>query len=58
MITGNVEGLQTEASGVRRLVKTLRLALDLVSKAAPRELTVTLALTLGLMAVKTGLTLA
>ena len=41
---GDVTG--AKATGVRRLAKTLRLAVGLVSKAAPRELTVTIALTL------------
>lgn len=45
-MAGEVEAMQTEATGMRRLAKTLRLAVGLVSKAAPRELTATIALTL------------
>lgn len=45
-MAGEVEGFEAEDAGVRRLVRTLRLALDLVSKAAPRELAVTVGLTL------------
>lgn len=45
LMAGEGAGSHIEVTGVRRLLKTLRMALDLVSNAAPRELTITILLT-------------